>query len=197
MEFLGRLFAYPDTHRYRLGPNFQQLPINCAFLSADLTLHILSLNFNRCAGPYRARVVTHQRDGPMCMVSKNPQSPALERFCHSQQHCHTPFLHIASHNPPAQLRQRPQLLSKQLVCHQAQSLAHFTFSFLVPLVNRPTCPRDTKVPDATKDTRGGASGRYEARKDQDDFVQAGNLFRLMTPKDKDHLIDNIGKSLGV
>lgn len=80
MEFLGRLFAYPDTHRYRLGPNFQQLPINCAFLSADLTLHILSLNFNRCAGPYRARVVTHQRDGPMCMVSKNPLSPALEDF---------------------------------------------------------------------------------------------------------------------
>ncbi|GAB1819234.1 catalase [Herbidospora sp. RD11066] len=24
----GRLFSYPDTHRYRIGPNYQQLPIN-------------------------------------------------------------------------------------------------------------------------------------------------------------------------
>ena len=25
----GRLFSYLDTQRYRIGPNFQQLPINC------------------------------------------------------------------------------------------------------------------------------------------------------------------------
>ncbi|MFE5243735.1 MULTISPECIES: catalase [unclassified Streptomyces] len=25
---LGRLFSYPDTHRYRIGPNYQQLPPN-------------------------------------------------------------------------------------------------------------------------------------------------------------------------
>ncbi|KLL11109.1 catalase [Protofrankia coriariae] len=25
---LGRLFSYPDTHRYRIGPNYLQLPIN-------------------------------------------------------------------------------------------------------------------------------------------------------------------------
>jgi len=25
---LGRLFAYPDTHRYRIGPNYAQLPVN-------------------------------------------------------------------------------------------------------------------------------------------------------------------------
>ncbi|XP_018320827.1 catalase-like [Agrilus planipennis] len=25
----GRLFAYPDTQRYRLGPNFLQIPVNC------------------------------------------------------------------------------------------------------------------------------------------------------------------------
>ncbi|KAK9679373.1 catalase A [Basidiobolus ranarum] len=24
----GRIFAYPDAHRYRLGPNFSQIPIN-------------------------------------------------------------------------------------------------------------------------------------------------------------------------
>ncbi|GGM77518.1 catalase [Longimycelium tulufanense] len=25
---LGRLFSYPDTHRYRIGPNYTQLPVN-------------------------------------------------------------------------------------------------------------------------------------------------------------------------
>lgn len=38
----GRLFSYPDTQRFRLGPNFQQLPIN---------------------QPYRAKVSNYQRDG--------------------------------------------------------------------------------------------------------------------------------------
>ena len=28
---LGRLFAYGDTHRHRLGPNYLQLPVNCPF----------------------------------------------------------------------------------------------------------------------------------------------------------------------
>jgi catalase len=38
----GRLFSYPDTHRHRLGVNYQQIPINC---------------------PYATRVLNHQRDG--------------------------------------------------------------------------------------------------------------------------------------
>ena len=25
---LGRLFSYPDTHRYRIGPNYKQIPVN-------------------------------------------------------------------------------------------------------------------------------------------------------------------------
>lgn len=45
----GRLFSYPDTHRHRLGANYEQIPINC---------------------PYRATVVNGQRDGPM-RVNKN------------------------------------------------------------------------------------------------------------------------------
>lgn len=40
----GRLFSYPDTHRHRLGANYDQIPVNC---------------------PYRARVSNNQRDGPM------------------------------------------------------------------------------------------------------------------------------------
>lgn len=44
----GRLFSYADTHRHRLGPNYDQIPINC---------------------PYRARVATYSRDGPMTVTS--------------------------------------------------------------------------------------------------------------------------------
>jgi len=40
----GRLFSYPDTHRHRLGANYDQIPINC---------------------PYRAKVFNGIRDGPM------------------------------------------------------------------------------------------------------------------------------------
>jgi len=40
----GRLFSYVDTHRHRLGGNYNQLPINC---------------------PYRTRIVNGQRDGYM------------------------------------------------------------------------------------------------------------------------------------
>jgi catalase len=40
----GRLFSYPDTHRHRLGANFDQIPINC---------------------PYRAKIHNINRDGPM------------------------------------------------------------------------------------------------------------------------------------
>ena len=41
---LGRVFAYNDTHRYRIGPNYQQLPVNQ----------------HRVEGAY-----TYQFDGPM------------------------------------------------------------------------------------------------------------------------------------
>jgi len=40
----GRLLNYPDTHRHRLGANYDQIPINC---------------------PYRARVANGIRDGVM------------------------------------------------------------------------------------------------------------------------------------
>ena len=42
----GRLFSYPDTHRHRLGANYDQIPVNC---------------------PYKARVANMIRDGPMCV----------------------------------------------------------------------------------------------------------------------------------
>ncbi|ESO09073.1 hypothetical protein HELRODRAFT_169012 [Helobdella robusta] len=45
----GRLFSYSDTHRYRLGTNYNQLPVNC---------------------PYRARVSNYQRDGPQTFCNQ-------------------------------------------------------------------------------------------------------------------------------
>lgn len=42
----GRLFSYADTHRHRLGTNYQQIPIN---------------------RPFNAKVRTYQRDGPACV----------------------------------------------------------------------------------------------------------------------------------
>nr|XP_033784393.1 catalase-like [Geotrypetes seraphini] len=50
----GRLFAYPDALRYRLGPNYQQLPINW---------------------PQRASVANYQRDGPMCLFDNQGNAP--------------------------------------------------------------------------------------------------------------------------
>ena len=50
----GRLFSYPDTHRHRLGANYDQIPINC---------------------PYRARANVYSRDGPMCVNGNNGPDP--------------------------------------------------------------------------------------------------------------------------
>merc|ERR1712183_396453 len=47
----GRLANYPDTHRHRLGPNYDQIPINC---------------------PYRARMANYNpRDGFMAVNGSN------------------------------------------------------------------------------------------------------------------------------
>jgi len=53
----GRLFSYPDTHYHRLGPNYQQIPINC---------------------PYASKVSNGQRDGPMCINGNQGNEPNYE-----------------------------------------------------------------------------------------------------------------------
>merc|ERR1712173_557728 len=50
----GRLFSNDDTHRHRLGANFDQIPVNC---------------------PYRATVKNTQRDGPMCVNDNQGGAP--------------------------------------------------------------------------------------------------------------------------
>jgi len=49
----GRLFAYADTHRYRLGTNYLQLPVNC---------------------PY-AKPKNYQRDGPQNISTNDDGAP--------------------------------------------------------------------------------------------------------------------------
>lgn len=46
----GRLFAYSDTHRHRLGANYLQIPVNC---------------------PYRITISNYQRDGPQAMFNQD------------------------------------------------------------------------------------------------------------------------------
>jgi catalase len=53
----GRLFSYPDTHRHRLGVNYQQIPINC---------------------PYRTKVNNYQRDGFMAVNDNGGSTPNYE-----------------------------------------------------------------------------------------------------------------------
>jgi len=50
----GRLFSYNDTHRHRLGANFDQIPVNC---------------------PYRAKPRNYQRDGPMTVSNNQAGAP--------------------------------------------------------------------------------------------------------------------------
>ncbi|KAF2361008.1 Catalase immune-responsive domain [Trinorchestia longiramus] len=50
----GRLFSYTDTHRHRLGANYQQIPVNC---------------------PYRTTPANYQRDGPMCVTENQGGAP--------------------------------------------------------------------------------------------------------------------------
>ena len=50
----GRIFSYADAHRYRLGTNYLQIPVNC---------------------PYATRVATHQRDGFMTIDGNQGAAP--------------------------------------------------------------------------------------------------------------------------
>ena len=50
----GRLFSYSDTHRHRLGVNYQSIPVNC---------------------PYASRVKNYQRDGPATVDGNQGGAP--------------------------------------------------------------------------------------------------------------------------
>jgi catalase len=114
----GRLILYPDAHRYRLGVNYDALPIN------------------RPQCPF----ATYHRDGAMRFDDNGGSSPNYE----------------------------PN-------------------SFGGPTED----PRYIERPKPI----AGAVARHSHRDESDHYTQAGNLFRLMTPDEKERLISNISGSL--
>lgn len=117
----GRLLSYPDAHRYRLGVNYEQLPVN------------------RC--PYA--VNNYQRDGAMRVDDNGNDQPN-----------------------------------------------YFPNSF------------DDITPDPAYNAPGQElDGLYadwydrNAAGEDDHYTQSGNLFRLLTPEDKQHTIHNIVGSM--
>ena len=117
----GRLFSYGDAHRYRLGANHMQLPVNC---------------------PHATQVHNYGRDGAM-------------RF-------DTNFAREKNHEPnsfggPVQTN---QALWAPMEMH-------------------------------------GLSGNHapELHSEDDDFVQAGNLYRLLSEAEKQRLVGNIAGHL--
>lgn len=115
----GRLFSYPDTHRYRLGPNYWQIPINA---------------------PLRAKSNVYYRDGPMAVNGNGGNSPNYE-----PNSCGGPVADPA-------YKEQPFRINANVV-------------------------------------------RQRTSHPNDDFVQAGNLYRLITPQERSNLIKNIVGSL--
>jgi catalase len=113
-----RIFSYADAHRYRLGVNYESLPVNRA----------------------RCPVHAYHRDGTM-------------RF---------------DDNGGGSVNYEPN-------------------SFGGPVED----PRFKEPPLAIS----GAADRYDHRVGNDDYTQAGNLFRLMTKVQQERLMDNIARAM--
>jgi len=116
----ARIFAYPDTHRYRIGANYQQLPVN------------------RARHP-EARVRNYQRDGSMRFDDNGGRGPNYE----------------------------PNSFGGPV---ENSALKEAAYGF---------------------ELRGFAERFDKEYPGNDDFTQPGNLFRLMKPDDREHLISNI------
>ena len=117
----GRLFAYGDTHRYRLGINHTRLPVN---------------------RPHAADVENYGRDGSMRFDGNAGRTKNYE----------------------------PN-------------------SFGGPVQTNEPHHAPVEVQGLT------GSHQWERHKEDDDFVQAGNLYRLMGGEEKKRLVDNIAASL--
>lgn len=116
----ARIFSYADAHRYRLGANFERLPINC---------------------PHATKAINYQRDGSMRFDDNGGASPNYEPN---------------SFNGP---------------------------------VEDPTC----KEPPLK--ISGDADYYEQKRGVDDDYIQPGNLFRIMPADEQQRLINNISASL--
>lgn len=116
----ARIFSYPDAHRYRIGANYQQLPVNQP----------------------KCPVMHYQRDGAMALGDNGGNTPNYEPNSHED----TPKQNCAYVEPPI-------------------DLGHVK------------------------------SDRYDHRVGNDDYTQAGDLYRIMTPDQQERLIQNIAGSL--
>ncbi|MCW2244002.1 catalase [Azospirillum canadense] len=115
----GRLFAYADAQRYRLGANHQALPVN---------------------RPHAADVRNYQRAGAMRFDGNGGGRPNYE-----PNSFNGPAQSAAAAEPPLRI--------------------------------------------------SGDSARYDHREGNDDYAQAGALFRLMGAEAQERLMDNIAGSL--
>ena len=117
----ARIFAYADAHRYRLGANFERLPINA---------------------PHATKVVnTYQRDGQMRFDDNSGPGPNYEPNSFGG-----PMADPSYNEPPLKI--------------------------------------------------SGDADRYEQKRGvDDDYIQPGNLYRLMSPKQQKELVGNIAGSL--
>lgn len=116
----ARIMSYPDAQRYRLGGNYQQLPVNQP----------------------KCPVMHYQRDGAMALGNNGGNAPNYE----PNSYDNAPKQNCAYAEPP------------------------------LPLGNV-------------------NADRYDHRQGNDDYTQAGDLYRLMTPEEQQRLVDNIVGSL--
>ncbi len=117
----ARLFSYPDTHRYRLGVNYTDIPVN---------------------SPKNKPPRNYYRDGFM----------------------------VTGNNGGAEVNYEPN-------------------SFGGPQENHEARRQSYKVEGEADSTR------YQEHSDDDDFVQAGNLFRMFSEDEKERLCANIAGDL--
>jgi len=116
----ARIFAYADAHRYRLGVNFERLPVNRPHVEVN----------------------NYQRDGHMRFDDNGGASPNYEPNSFGG-----PLADPAYKEPPLKI--------------------------------------------------SGDADRYEQKRGvDDDYIQPGNLFRIMPPDEQKRLIANICGSLG-
>ncbi len=120
----GRLLSYPDAHRYRIGTNYDLLPINAA----------------------KCNVATYNRDGSMRFDGNFGDLPNYEPNSFGGP----------KENP--QYRERP---------------------YKVPAENGQV-----------------TIARFDHRENNDDYTQAGNLWRLFSDGEKDRTAKAIAQSLG-
>ena len=120
----GRLLSYPDAHRYRIGTNYDLLPINAA----------------------KNNVANYNRDGSMRFDGNFGDLPNYEPNSFGGP----------KENP--QFRERPY-----------------------------------KVPSQNGET---IIARYDHRENNDDYTQAGDLWRLFPESEKDNTAKAIASSLG-